>query len=70
MVNVAGGDAAVVRILKSRKTIARQVLMSELFAQLRFAITSDAVGKRIQSLIERDYMEVDDKDPTKLNYLA
>ena len=63
-------DAAIVRILKSRKTIARQVLMSELFAQLRFAITSDAVGKRIQSLIERDYMEVDDKDPTKLNYLA
>ena len=63
-------DAAIVRILKSRKTIARQVLMAELFAQLRFAITSDAVGKRIQSLIERDYMEVDDKDPAKLNYLA
>ena len=50
-------DAAIVRILKSRKQLAKQVLLAELFAQLRFPISAEAVNKRIASLVDRDYLE-------------
>lgn len=115
-------DAAIVRIMKSRKSLTHQVLMSELLAQLRFpakvrrrrgsaratrrfvpgvyahqahiplasvshtphrvlypaashpfpphpAQPAD-ISKRIDSLIERDYLEKDDEDANVYNYLA
>jgi len=63
-------DAAIVRIMKSRKNIQRQVLFSELAQQLRFALTSEMINKRLVSLIERDYLEVDESDASRLTYLA
>jgi cullin-4 len=46
-------DAAVVRIMKMRKTLGHQSLLTELFQQLRFPATSVDLKKRIESLIER-----------------
>ena len=63
-------DAAIVRIMKSRKNIQRQVLFSELAQQLRFVVTSEMINKRLVSLIERDYLEVDESDASRLTYLA
>jgi cullin-4 len=63
-------DAAIVRIMKSRKSIQRQVLFGELSQQLRFSVTTEMVNKRLGSLIERDYLEVDETDSTRLTYLA
>jgi len=63
-------DAAIVRVMKSRKNIQRQVLFSELAQQLRFAVTSEMINKRLVSLIERDYLEVDESDASRLTYLA
>jgi cullin 4 len=63
-------DAAIVRIMKSRKSIQRQVLFGELAQQLRFSVTTEMVNKRLGSLIERDYLEVDETDSTRLTYLA
>jgi cullin-4 len=61
-------DAAIVRIMKSRKSISRQVLYSELAQQLRFAVTTEIISKRINSLIDRDYLE--EADSSRLTYLA
>lgn len=62
-------DAACIRVMKSRKTMTHQDLMSEIMAQIKFKATSTDIKKRIESLIERDYMERGDERST-YNYLA
>ncbi|KAG0022804.1 Cullin-4B [Podila clonocystis] len=63
-------DAAVVRIMKTRKQLSHTLLISELFEQLKFAIKSTDLKKRIESLIDRDYLERDKTDPTLYKYVA
>jgi len=63
-------DAAVVRVMKTRKTLTHNQLMAELYQQLKFPIKAVDVKKRIESLIERDYLERDSKNPGVYNYLA
>uniref|UniRef100_A0A1I7XUR6 Cullin-4 n=1 Tax=Heterorhabditis bacteriophora TaxID=37862 RepID=A0A1I7XUR6_HETBA len=63
-------DAAVVRIMKTRKTLQHQQLISELFAQLRFPVRSADLKKRIGSLIERDYLCRDGDDPNTYKYVV
>jgi len=63
-------DAAVVRIMKTRKSLSHQLLIGELYEQLKFPLKATDIKKRIESLIERDYMERD-KDSTNLyHYVA
>ncbi|KAI8326187.1 cullin-4A [Martensiomyces pterosporus] len=63
-------DAALVRIMKARKTIDYTSLMTELLGQLRFNTSTVELKKRIDSLIEREYMERDENDQTIYRYLA
>lgn len=63
-------DAAIVRIMKARKSLAHTLLMSELFSQLKFPATPVDLKKRIESLIERDYLERDPSQPGVYKYLA
>ena len=63
-------DAAIVRTMKSRKSINHQQLMAEVLAQLRFAAQAADVKKRIASLIEREYMARQDDDATMYVYVA
>ncbi len=63
-------DAVIVRTMKSRKRLSHQLLMAELHTQLRFPAQSSDLKKRIESLIERDYLERDKADQTTYNYLA
>jgi cullin-4 len=63
-------DAAIVRIMKTRKTLSHKLLMNELMTQLRFPVTATDLKKRIESLIEREYMERDESDATVYNYVA
>jgi cullin 4 len=63
-------DAALVRIMKSRKSLPHQTLLAELFAQLRFPAKAADVTKRINSLIEREYLERDEDDENVYRYLA
>ena len=59
------------RILKSRKQLPKQVMLGELFAQLRFPITAEAANKRIASLVDRDYAEFGEgAESNVLRYLA
>lgn len=63
-------DAAIVRILKSRKHIAHATLMGELMAQLRFPARPVDLKKRIESLIEREYLARDPDDGSRYNYVS
>ena len=63
-------DAVIVRTMKSRKRLSHTVLVGELMSQLRFPATSTDLKKRIESLIEREYLERDTDDGTFYKYLA
>ena len=63
-------DAAVVRILKARRTLSHNLLMNELFTQLKFPVKSSDLKKRIESLIDREYLERDSRQVDQYVYLA
>ncbi|XP_061691117.1 cullin-4B isoform X1 [Syngnathoides biaculeatus] len=63
-------DAAIVRIMKMRKTLSHNLLMSEVYNQLKFPVKPADLKKRIESLIDRDYMERDKENPNQYNYVA
>jgi len=63
-------DAAVVRIMKTRKTLSHNLLIQELFNQLKFPVKSSDLKKRIESLIEREYMERDKDNPNTYHSVA
>jgi cullin-4 len=50
-------DACIVRIMKARKTLTHQQLMAELLHQLRFPCKGSEIKKRIESLLDREYLE-------------
>ena len=63
-------DAAIVRIMKTRKTLSHKLLMNELMTQLRFPVTAVDLKKRVESLIEREYLERASDDASVYCYLA
>ena len=63
-------DAVIVRTMKARKTLSHNMLMSELMTQLKFPARPGDLKKRIESLIEREYLARDENDNSMYNYLA
>jgi len=64
-------DAAIVRIMKARKTLGHEALIEELFRQLRFPATVPLIKQRIASLIDREYLERSSPPPkSEYKYLA
>ena len=63
-------DAAVVRTMKTRKTLSHKLLINEIMIQLKFAVKSSDLKKRIESLIEREYLERSSENREVYNYLA
>lgn len=65
-------EAAIVRIMKSRKTMEHSSLIAEVIKQLqsRFMPNPNIIKKRIESLIEREYLERSKTDRKLYNYLA
>ncbi|XP_078265423.1 cullin-4A isoform X1 [Rhinoraja longicauda] len=63
-------DAAIVRIMKMRKTLSHNLLVSELYNQLKFPVKPGDLKKRIESLIDRDYMERDKDNANQYHYVA
>lgn len=63
-------DAAIVRIMKSKKVLSHPELMAALFEQLKFPISPHDLKKRIEHLIDRDFIERDPSCPTKYSYVA
>jgi len=63
-------DAAIVRIMKMRKSLSHNLLLTELYNQLKFPVKPPDLKKRIESLIDRDYMERDKDNSNLYNYVA
>lgn len=53
-----------------RKSLQHNILVSEVVGQLKFSIKPADIKKRIESLIERDYLARDEQNPNQYNYLA
>eukprot|EP00471_Norrisiella_sphaerica_P013808 CAMPEP_0184494236 /NCGR_PEP_ID=MMETSP0113_2-20130426/28223_1 /TAXON_ID=91329 /ORGANISM="Norrisiella sphaerica, Strain BC52" /LENGTH=778 /DNA_ID=CAMNT_0026879915 /DNA_START=69 /DNA_END=2408 /DNA_ORIENTATION=- len=63
-------DATIVRLMKTRKTVAHKELMSEVVKKVRFACTAGDILKRIEVLLKREYMGRDENNPEIYNYKA
>ncbi|WCJ26039.1 Cullin family protein [Euphorbia peplus] len=65
-------DAALVRIMKSRKILGHQQLVSECVEMLSRTFKPDikAIKKRMEDLITQDYLERDNENPNIFKYLA
>ena len=65
-------EAAIVRVMKARKRFSHNDLVAEITKQLsyRFVPTPPFIKKRVESLIERDYLQRDKEDRRFYNYLA
>jgi len=59
-----------VRIMKTRKTLSHATLLSEVYEQFKFPIKPPDIKKRVESLIDREYLERDSNNPQIYNYLA
>ena len=56
--------------MKARKTLTHTLLIAELFKQLKFPAKPADLKKRIESLIDREYLERDEADASTYIYLA
>ncbi|KAK8534603.1 hypothetical protein V6N13_080943 [Hibiscus sabdariffa] len=65
-------EAAIVRIMKSRRVLDHNNIIAEVTKQLqsRFLANPTEIKKRIESLIERDFLERDNNDRKLYRYLA
>ena len=65
-------DAALVRVMKSRKEMDHNALIAEVTSQLsaRFLPSPNVIKKRIESLIEREFLERDKDNWRKYKYVA
>ena len=50
-------DSVLMTIMKRRKELAHSELMEQLFQELKFPVEVADVQKRIEGLIEKDYMK-------------
>ncbi|KAA6389213.1 MAG: putative ubiquitin-protein ligase, cullin 4 [Streblomastix strix] len=63
-------EAQIVRVMKLKKQMSYNPLISEVSSHVRFSVSKSDMKKRVESLIERGYLERDATDPEKFNYLA
>ncbi|KAL3815950.1 hypothetical protein ACHAXA_003571 [Cyclostephanos tholiformis] len=65
-------EAAIVRVMKARKSMNHNDLVAEVTRQLsgRFVPSPQFVKKRVESLIEREYLERDEHDRRIYRYMA
>eukprot|EP01026_Neomeris_dumetosa_P019947 TRINITY_DN1804_c0_g1_i2.p1 TRINITY_DN1804_c0_g1~~TRINITY_DN1804_c0_g1_i2.p1 ORF type:complete len:732 (-),score=100.54 TRINITY_DN1804_c0_g1_i2:296-2491(-) len=65
-------EAAIVRIMKARRVLDHNSVVAEVSRQLslRFQPSTSMIKQRIESLIEREFIERDSQDRKKYRYLA
>ncbi|KAI7897480.1 cullin 4 [Cokeromyces recurvatus] len=63
-------EAAIVRIMKAKKTLSHSALINEIFTQMKYPVDANDIKKRIEALIERDYLARDINDNSLYNYIS
>uniref|UniRef100_A0A914CCA3 Cullin family profile domain-containing protein n=1 Tax=Acrobeloides nanus TaxID=290746 RepID=A0A914CCA3_9BILA len=65
-------EAAVVRVMKARKKMLHNDLVTEVTNQLKARFMPDPmlIKRRIENLIEREYLQRDEEDHRKYNYVS
>jgi cullin 1 len=64
-------EAAIVRVMKTKKVLQHQQLVAEVVEQLTlFKPNPKAIKQRIENLIEREFLERDPDNPSLYKYLA
>ncbi len=65
-------EAAIVRLMKSRKILSHNDIVASVTQQLsnRFLPSSSAIKRRIESLLEREYLERDQSNRNLYRYIA
>ena len=65
-------DAAIVRIMKAKKTMTHQALITETVDVMKKHFQPDVgmIKSRFEQLIEQEYMRRDDDEPNKYIYVA
>ncbi|KAJ2854959.1 hypothetical protein J3B02_002417 [Coemansia erecta] len=63
-------DAALIRVMKARKTLGHSALITELMSQLRFNTSASEIKERLEVNIERDYIKRDESDHSIYHYVA
>ena len=65
-------DAAIVRVMKSRKVVVHNMLVTDVTQQLSNMFKADVklIKKRIEDLIGRDYIKRDEAQANTYHYLA
>ncbi|KAI9318763.1 cullin 4A [Dichotomocladium elegans] len=62
-------EAAIVRIMKNKKKLSHEMLTKELATQVSFRVEAVDLKKRIESLIEKEYLGRDNDDTSTYVYL-
>ena len=65
-------DAAIVRVMKSRKVVVHNMLVTDVTQQLSNMFKADVklIKKRIEDLITREYIKRDETQANTYQYLA
>lgn len=63
-------DAAIVRVLKRHKNIQHAELLHQLNTELSFRPSLSDIKQRIESLIQREYIGRDERDPNLYRYIS
>ncbi|KAJ2787111.1 hypothetical protein GGI15_000987 [Coemansia interrupta] len=63
-------DAALIRIMKARRSLEHSALVTELMGQLRFNTSTSDVKERLETMIEREYILRDDNNHMLYHYIA
>lgn len=63
-------DAAIVRIMKTKQTMSHPLLIAGVVSQLKFTATVTDIKRRIESMLEKEYIERDANDSKVYNYIA
>ncbi|KAI9493546.1 ubiquitin-protein ligase, cullin 4 [Zychaea mexicana] len=61
-------EAAIVRVMKAKRRLNHTELMNELFTQVKFPLEATDIKKRIESLIDREYLGRDEENPSTYIY--
>jgi cullin-4 len=63
-------DAAIVRLLKKQKSLSHADLVQQLGAELCFGPSVSDVKQRVESLLQREYIGRDERDPNLYHYVS